>query len=374
MKYDYLIVGAGFSGCILAERLATQLDKNILLIDRREHIAGNCYDEIIDGITVHKYGPHIFHTNNKKVWDYLSAFTEWHLYFHKVLAVIEGKNVPVPFNFNSIYQLFSPNFANKLETLLLDKFSYANKIPILKLLETTDKDLKFLADYIYSNVFLGYNLKQWGVKPEELDSSVSSRVPVYLSRDNRYFQDKYQAIPINGYTQLFKNLISHKNIELVLNTDFKTAEKNYKFDKVIYTGTIDSFFDYSLGTLAYRSLNFKYKNIKSAYFQETSQVNYPNNYDFTRITEFKHFLDEVTENTIIAEEYPTEYKVGINEPYYPFPNEENQLLAEKYKSLAMNIRENVLFCGRLADYKYYNMDQTVAVALQLFDKVASKSL
>jgi UDP-galactopyranose mutase len=374
MIYDYLIVGAGLSGCVLAERLASQIDKKVLLIDQREHIAGNCYDEKLDGITVHKYGPHIFHTNNKKVWDYLSVFTDWHLYFHKVFAIVEGQNVPVPFNFNSIYQLFSPKLAEKLELLLLDKFNYCNKIPILKLLETSDKDLKFLADYIYSNVFLGYNLKQWGVKPEELDSSVSSRVPVYLSRDNRYFQDKYQAIPQNGYTRMFSKLINHKNIELVLGTDFKKAEQNYKFDKVIYTGTIDSYFDYSLGELAYRSLNFEYKKYNMEYYQELAQVNYPNNFDFTRITEFKHFLDEKVANTIIAKEFPTEYKLGINEPYYPIPNEENQLLVDKYKSLARKIRKNVLFCGRLADYKYYNMDQAVAVALQLFAQIANDSI
>lgn len=371
MKYDYLIVGAGISGCILAERLANILNKKVLLIDRRNHIGGNCFDEQIDGITVHKYGPHIFHTNNQKVWQYLSAFTKWHLYFHKVLAVIEGKSVPVPFNFNSIYQLFSPNYAEKLEKILLDKFAYGTKVPILKLLESTDKDLKFLAGYIYSNVFLGYNLKQWGVKPEELDSSVSSRVPVYLSRDDRYFQDKYQAIPAKGYTAMFESIINHKNIDLQLNIDFKTAENDFKFDKVIYTGTIDSFFDYELGELPYRSLIFENRKIENEYFQQVSQVNYPNNYDFTRITEFKHFLNDKCSHTIIAEEYPCEYKLGINEPYYPIPNEENHLLAEKYKNKAMNFRRNVLFCGRLADYKYYNMDQAVAAALQLFEQVAN---
>ena len=373
MIYDYLIVGAGISGCVLAERLSNQLGKKVLLIDKRNHIGGNCYDEINSGITIHKYGPHIFHTNNKKVWQYISSFTQWHLYFHKVLAVIEGEKVPIPFNFNAIYQLFSPKYAEKLENLLNDKFGYGNKIPILKLLESTDKDLKYLADYIYTNVFLGYNLKQWGCKPEDLDSSVSSRIPIYLSKDNRYFQDKYQAIPLNGYTEMFKNIINNKNIELLLNTDFKSAESTYKFNKLIYTGTIDSFFDYSYEHLPYRSLNFEYQFLNKSYFQEVSQINYPNNYDFTRITEFKHFLDEKSDKTVIALEYPEDYIIGKNEPYYPIPNEANQLIMEKYKSKAREIEKNVLFCGRLADYKYYNMDQAVAVALQLFDKITQNT-
>lgn len=368
MKYDYLIVGAGFSGAVLAERIASQLDKKVLIIDSREHIGGNCYDETDQhGINIHKYGPHIFHTNNAKVWNYLLKFTEMELYFHKVLAVIDGEYVPIPFNFNSIYQLFPPKYAEKLESKLLDKFTYGAKIPILKLIESSDDDLKLLADFVYKNVFLGYNLKQWELKPEDLDSSVSGRVPIYLSRDNRYFQDKYQGIPAKGYTNVFHNLLNHKNIELRLNSEFQDIKQAEKFDKLIYTGTIDSFFNYSFGELPYRSLSFEYLSYDLEYFQPASQVNYPNNYNFTRITEFKHFLRNKFGKTVIAKEYSHEHIIGKNQPYYPIITEENMNKYNLYKEAAQK-EKNTYFCGRLADYKYYNMDQVIAIALDLFEK------
>lgn len=368
MKYDYLIVGAGFSGSVLAERIANKLNKKVLLIDQRDHIGGNCYDYLDDnGILVHKYGPHIFHTQSKKVWDYISNFSEWHYYYHKVLAFVEGKNVPVPFNFNSLYSLFPPNYAEKLEELLINKFGYGLKIPILKLRETENSELKFLADYIYDNIFHGYTTKQWGLKPESLDFSVTSRVPVYLSRDDRYFQDKYQGIPKEGYTSIFKKLLNSKNIDLGLNTKFEQIEKSGSFNEIIYTGNIDNFFNFLHGRLPYRSLNFDFQSVSTDFYQEVAQVNYPNNHDFTRITEFKHFLCQKSEKSTIAVEYPTEYIHGINEPYYPIPEEQNHELYEKYKSIAAKLN-NVHFVGRLADYKYYNMDQIIGVALLYFEK------
>lgn len=369
MKYDYLIVGAGLSGSVLAERIASQLDRKVLVIDKKDHIAGHCYDFAHEsGIMIHKFGPHIFHTNVKKVWDYLSNFTGWHIYFHKVLAVVEGKKIPIPFNLNSIYQIFPAKYAEKLEDLLIKNFGYGLKIPILKLKHHSDTEINFLADFIYKNVFLGYTLKQWDLKPEELDFSVTSRVPVYISRDDRYFQDTYQGIPMNGYTEMVKSILNHKNITLLLKTDYNRLPGDIQYDKIIFTGPVDEFFEYKYGNLPYRSLRFEYNEIKKEFFQEVAQVNYPNNYDFTRITEFKHFLDTKSTVTIIAKEYSETYEIEKNEPYYPIPRKENEEIYNRYLQEVDKISKKVLFVGRLADYKYYNMDQTVAVALSFFEK------
>lgn len=367
MKYDFLIVGAGFSGSILAERIANVMNKKVLLIDKRNHIAGNCYDEKgNNGIIVHKYGPHIFHTNDKNVWNYLSGFTDWYSYEHKVLAVIDGKKIPVPFNLNSIHLSFSQHKAQELENLLITNFGYEAKIPILKLKENHHSILKELADYIYNYVFLGYTVKQWGVKPEELDISVTARIPVFVSRDNRYFQDKFQGIPLDGYTALFNNILKNPNIEIRLNTYFKDLS-DVEYDALIYTGPIDSYFNYKYGRLPYRSLKFDFETLNIELFQETAQVNYPNDYDFTRITEFKHFLDyPPIKQTTIAREYSMDYKEGENEPYYPVPSDASDNIYKLYKKETENLK-NVYFIGRLADYKYYNMNQVVARALNFFN-------
>lgn len=369
MKFDYLIVGAGFSGCILAERIATNLGKKVLIVERRSHIAGNAYDYYDEnGILVHKYGPHIFHTNSKKVWDYLSKFTEWNIYYHKVLAVVDGKKIPVPFNLNSLYLIFPQKYAEKLEKQLIETFGYGVKIPILKLKETTSGELKFLADFIYEKVFLNYTTKQWGYKPEELDGSVTARVPVYISRDDRYFQDIYQGIPKHGYTKMFEKMINHPNIHILLNTDYREIIEDVKFDKLIYTGPVDYFFDYIYGELPYRSLRFEFKTINSEYFQEVAQINYPNDYDFTRITEFKHMTGQKSDLTTIAYEFPQSYIIGKNEPYYPIPKEENLEIYKKYLKEISKLNGIVYFVGRLAEYRYYNMDQIVARALNVFEK------
>ncbi|MCX6146423.1 MAG: UDP-galactopyranose mutase, partial [Candidatus Kapabacteria bacterium] len=263
MKYDFLIIGAGLSGIILAERIASQLNKTCLIIEKRNHIAGNAYDYFNeDGILVHKYGPHIFHTNMQKVSEYLSQFTDWIPYEHKVLGEIDGKNAPIPFNFNSLYKLFPTEYAKSLEQKLINTYGLGLKIPILKMLENDDKDIKSLADYIYKNVFLNYNLKQWGLRPEELDFSVSSRVPVFLSNDDRYFQDSFQFMPKKGYTAMANNMLENKNIKLMLNTDYKDVIEGLEFDKIIYTGPIDAYFDYKFGELPYRSLKFDFKTLE----------------------------------------------------------------------------------------------------------------
>ena len=366
-----LVVGAGFSGAVIANLLATILNEKILVIDRKSHIAGNIYDykDNNTNITVHKYGPHIFHTNNKKVWDYLSKYTKWHYFFLKPDVVIEGKVVSNPFTLTTIHQIFSENLANKFEEKLISKYGYGVKIPILKLKETDDKDLKFLAKYVYENVFEKYTMKQWGLKPEEIDETVTARVPIYISYDNRYFQDKYQGIPLNGYTKMIENILNHPNIEVRLNTDYKTITE--KFDRVFYSGAIDEYFDYKFGELPYRSLNFDIQTINREYYQKSVVTNYPNNYDFTRITEHKYFLDEKSDKTIISVEYPEKFELGKNERYYPISNSKNQDLYEKYKKEAEKT-PGLYFIGRLGDYKYYNMDLAVEKIFEFFEKEINK--
>ncbi|MDF9296662.1 UDP-galactopyranose mutase [Geobacillus stearothermophilus] len=378
--FDYVIIGTGFAGSVLAERIATQLNKKVLMIEKRNHIGGNAYDSYdSQGILIHNYGPHIFHTKVKKVWDYLSNFTEWHLYHHKVLGVIDGQKVPIPFNLNSINQVFPKNLAERLEKKLIENFGYNKKVPILKLREVEDTDLKFLADYIYEKVFLGYTTKQWGVTPEELDPSVTGRVPVYISRDDRYFQDPYQGMPKEGYTKLFERMLDHENIKILLNTDYKevlrfnfeTGEASLfgqKFGgKIIYTGPIDYFFDYKFGQLPYRSLNFVFEQFNQEQVQEVGTINYPNDYNFTRITEFKHLTNQTSDKTTIVKEFSQEYIPGENIPYYPIKNENNLELYRLYKEEARKY-DNLIFIGRLAEYQYYDMDMVVAKALRVFEE------
>lgn len=377
---DYIIVGAGLAGCVVAERIANTLDKKVLIIEKRNHIAGNCFDEKDENnILIHKYGPHLFHTNNKEVIDYLSKFTNWDIYNHEVLCFIDGQKVSIPFNFNTISDIFPESKAKVLEKKLLEKYSYNSKIPILELKKSEDEDLSFLAEYIYEKVFVNYTAKQWNMKPEDMDGAVTARVPVFVGSDNRYFNDKYQMLPKYGYTKMINNMLSHKNIKIMLNTDFKevcsTKEKDFylfgkKFDgQVIYTGQIDELFDYKFGELPYRSVDMKFETIEKEYYQEKATVNYPNNYDFTRITEFKHIHPVNTEKTTILKEYPQEYKIGQNTPYYPIFTEENQENYNKYLEYSIEFKKLVLV-GRLAEYKYYDMDDIVKRALDVFgDKI-----
>ncbi len=374
MRVDWLIVGAGFTGAVLAERIASQLDQKVLVVDRRNHIGGNAYDFYDEhGVLVHKYGPHIFHTNSRKVWDYLSQFTEWRPYYHQVLASVEGKLVPVPFNLNSLYALFPPKYAERLEERLVCAYGFGVKVPILKMKEAEDAEIRFLADYIYRNIFYGYTLKQWGLKPEELDPSVTGRVPVYISRDNRYFQDTYQAMPRHGYTVMFQRILDHKNIKVLLNTDYSEIAKEVHFKRMVYTGPIDEFFEFSEGPLSYRSLRFEFLHLSEEWHQSVGTLNYPNDYDFTRITEFKRLSGQVCPGTTLVVEYPEAYNPMVNEPYYPVPREENQLLYKIYKELAQKeLGGRIIFAGRLGDYRYYNMDQAVARALMLFDEIGGR--
>lgn len=360
----YLVVGAGPSGCVMAERIASILKERVLIIDRRNHIAGNMHDYLDDnGVMVHTYGPHAFHTNDEDVWKYLSRFTEWRPYFHKVQGYIDGQSVPIPFNFNTIDKLFPKSYAQSLIEDLIDEYGINRKVTIAELLK--NKRFIELAQYVYEKVFLGYTVKQWDRKPEELDISVSSRVPIYTSRDNRYFQDKYQAIPERGYTRMIEKMIDSPLIDVQLETDFKDIDKS-QFKKIIFTGMIDEYFNFQLGRLPYRSLIFNLKTYDQEYFQDTAQKNYSENFDFTRTTEYKYFLDQNTDKTTVAYEYSMFYEEGKNEPYYPIPHDDNHDLYQRYVKLAKN-EPNTIFLGRLAEYKYSNMDQIVKSALEAFE-------
>ena len=369
MKFDYIIVGAGLTGVVIANKLAENKNNSILIIEKREHIAGNCYDFKDDsGIIVHKYGPHCFHTNTEKVWKYLSLFTDWEQYEHRVLAKVDNNLVPVPFNLTSIKKCFDNKTSAVLIEKLISKYGLNTKIAILDLKKENDIELKMLSDFVYKKIFLGYTIKQWGMKPEELSSSVTARIPIFISEDDRYFQDKYQAIPIAGYTKMVENMLDKPNITLLLDTNYFEIKEKLVYKKLFFCGMIDEFYNYRFGKLPYRSLRFDFENYDSNPFQPTTQINYPNENDYTRITEFIHFYKNKNYNkTIIAKEYPFQYKDELNEiPYYPIPQTKNIELYKKYQNISNN---DVIFVGRLGNYTYYNMDQIVEQALKLCEKI-----
>lgn len=381
--FDYVVVGAGLSGSVVSERIANVLGKTVLVIEKRRHPGGNVYDYYDDhGILVHKYGPHIFHTKMKPVWDYLSGFTAWTLYQHRVLGWLDGFLAPIPFNLNSIRQAFPEMAARRLEDKLIRAFGYNAKIPILQLKEHHDEDLNALSNYIYEKVFLHYTAKQWDCPPEQLDPAVFNRVPVYISRDNCYFQDRFQGLPRGGYTRLIENLLASPNIKVLQHTDFKeVAQVDFEKKKitlfgqeykgtVIYTGMLDELMDYRYGALPYRGLRFEFESFEQPYYQEVGTVNYPNHYDFTRITEFKRLTGQVADRTTIVKEYPKKYDSHDRSdiPYYPIPNEEHSRLYRQYKEAAGQWKQ-ILYTGRLADYSYYDMDMTVCKALELFERI-----
>ncbi|CDE62550.1 uDP-galactopyranose mutase [Fusobacterium sp. CAG:439] len=359
-----LVIGCGLSGAVIARLLAENGEK-VLIIDKKNHIAGNIYDYTDEnGICIHKYGSHIFHTNSEKVWDFIRRFADLNTYMHKVIAVIDGIETTIPFNINTLYDVFPKSLAMRLEQKLLNNFDYNSKVPILEFQKQNDEDLKFLAEYVYEKVFLHYTTKQWGKKPSEIDGSVTARVPVYISKDNRYFQDKYQGIPLGGYTKMVENILNHPDIEVKLNTAYNKDYSNFK--RIFCTGSIDEFFDYKFGQLPYRSVNFKFETHNCEFYQSNAVVNYPCNYDFTRIHEYKYYLNDKSAKTVTAKEYSEHFVSGKNERYYPIVNEDNLALYEKYKK---ETPENVFFLGRLGDYKYYDMDKAVERAIDLFEEI-----
>ncbi len=368
-KIKNVVVGAGLSGAVLAERLASQLKEEVLVIDSRDHIAGMMYDfKHSCGITVHRYGPHIFHTSNQKIWDYLSQFTAWHPFCLKPLARIEDKYVSLPFNLNSLRQVFPEELAQHLENKLVEKYGHGTKVPVMKLRGETDPDLQFLGGYVYEKIFEKYTLKQWGVSPEKIAPGVMARVPILVSRKDGYFQDTYQAIPAKGYTKLVENMLHHPLITVRLQTPFSTIKNTVQYDRLFYAGSIDAFFDYKYGELPYRSLRFQIEQKETEYYQPAVVVNYPNDVDFTRICEHKYFLDEKTPHTVISVEFPQAFKRGENDPYYPIENPQNAALYARYLADAQKL-PGVYFLGRLGAYQYYSMEQTAAAALALFESL-----
>jgi UDP-galactopyranose mutase len=359
--FDYLIVGAGFAGSVLAERLASQSDQKILIIDTRSHIGGNAYDHYNeDGILVHKYGPHIFHTNSRDVFEYLSQFTEWRPYEHRVKASVDGQLVPIPINLDTVNRLYGLN----LTSFQLEEFfaSIAEKIECIKTSE--DVVISKVGRELYQKFFRNYTRKQWDMDPSELDKSVTARVPTRTNRDDRYFTDSYQAMPLHGFTKMFEKMLCHPNIKIMLNTDYREIIDVIPYRKMIYTGPIDLFFDYCYGKLPYRSLKFKHETINKPLHQPAPVVNYPNEHLYTRVTEFKYLTGQEHNKTSIVYEYPR----AEGDPYYPIPRTENAELYKQYKALA-DATPEVHFVGRLATYKYYNMDHVVAQALKVYNNL-----
>ena len=366
---NYLVVGAGISGSTIANLISADESSKVTVIDSSDHIAGNCFDyRDENGIMIHRYGSHIFHTSNEEVWDYLSKFTGFNNYEHKVRAVIKGQEVPIPFNFNSIHQCFSEEMAKKLESKLTLAFKEGTKIPIRDFMEQNDEDFRFLAQFVYDYVFVNYTSKQWGKDLNELDGAVTARVPVYIGRDDRYFQDTFQGIPLEGYTKMIERMLARPNIEVKLNTSFKNIDIN-GYDKIFYTGPIDELMDYDMGQLPYRSERFEVETLDEEHYQSGAVINYPNDFRFTRIHEYKYYLDDKSQKTVIAREYPEEFVIGKNERYYPIPADENFKLYERYLKEAKKKYPNMYFLGRLGDYKYYDMDKAVAKALELYKEV-----
>jgi UDP-galactopyranose mutase len=358
LAYDYLIVGAGFAGSVLAERLARGSGKSVLLCDRRNHVGGNAYDHAdAAGILVHKYGPHIFHTNSRDIFEYLSRFTTWRGYEHRVLASVEGKLLPIPINLDTINRLYGL----KLGENEVEKFLATRAIKYESPRTSEEVVLSRVGADLYEKFFRNYTRKQWGVDPSQLDAQVTARIPVRTNRDDRYFTDQFQFMPRWGFTRMFENMLDHEHIDLALATDFYELRKEVNFRQLIYSGPIDQFFDFRYGKLPYRSLHFEHRTLDREWFQPVAVVNYPNDFEYTRVTEFKHLTGQQHQRTSIVYEYPR----SEGDPYYPVPQPMNASVYSQYRKLAESL-PNVRFVGRLGTYRYYNMDQVVGQALTLY--------
>lgn len=382
MSYQAIVIGAGLSGVVMAERMANQLDWKVLVLEQRDHIAGNCFDEYDEyGVLVHRYGPHLFHTDNHEVWEYLSAFTEWHPYEHKVLSRIDGQLVPIPFNLTSIERCFEPDTAAAMIAALRERFGDGARVPILELRKEADPLLGELADFIYRKAFVNYTSKQWGVPPEQISPEVTARVPVVVSRDDRYFTDAYQAVPKDGYAAMVSRMLAQPGIELQLGVAMDERVvldwegKRILLDgevfcgPLIYTGMLDDLLPGQHGTLPYRSLRFVHEHLAQACFQPVTTVNYPNEEAFTRITEFKHLTGQQTNGTSIVREYPCAFEPGTGlEPYYPIFTDQARASYERCRAVMLGFPQLVTL-GRLAEYRYFDMDDAVSNALARFQQL-----
>ncbi|HVF70949.1 MAG TPA: UDP-galactopyranose mutase [Chthoniobacterales bacterium] len=362
--FDYLVVGAGFAGSVLAERLARGLGKRVLICDRRSHIGGNAYDEYdAAGVLVHRYGPHIFHTNSADVFNYLSRFTDWRGYEHRVLASVDGQLLPMPINLDTINRLYGLNLDSKgVEQFLA---SVAEKQETIRTSEQVV--VSQVGRDLYEKFFRNYTRKQWGLDPSELDAQVAARIPVRTNRDDRYFTDEYQAMPRRGFTRMFENILDHPNISILLNTDYREVADEIPYRKMIYSGPVDEFFDLRFGKLPYRSLEFRHETHERERFQSAAVINYPNEHEYTRITEFKYLTGQEHRRTSVVYEFPR----ATGDPYYPIPKPANAAIYQHYRELAQ-ATPKVRFVGRLATYRYYNMDQVVAQALTTYRHIVAE--
>ncbi len=355
--FDYLIVGAGFAGSVVAERMARAFGRKVLVVDKRPHIGGNAYDHYDDhGVLVHKYGPHIFHTNSAEVFNYLSRFTEWRAYQHRVLACVDGQLLPIPINLDTVNRLYGTRFTS----FELEAFFASVAEPVAEVRTSEDVIVSKVGRPLYEKFFRNYTRKQWGLDPSELDARVTARVPTRTNRDDRYFEDQFQAMPKHGFTRLFEKMLDHPRISLLLNTDYKDIEGVVPYGEMIYTGPIDAYFDYAYGPLPYRSLDFRFEHVDVDQAQPVAVVNWPNEHPWTRVTEFKHLTGQSCRGTTLVYEYPRD----DGDPYYPVPTGANAALYARYKALA-DKESGVHFSGRLGTYRYYNMDQVVAQSLAL---------
>ena len=359
--FDYLVVGAGFAGATIAERLAEHAGKKVLVCDKRRHIGGNAYDHYDEaGVLVHKYGPHIFHTNSREVFENLSRFTEWRPYQHRVLAWVDGQLLPIPINLDTINRLYGTSFTS----FELEQFFQSVAEPVAPIRTSEDVIVSRVGRELYEKFFRNYTRKHWGLDPSELDATVTSRVPIRTNRDDRYFTDVYQAMPLRGYTRMFERMLSHPNIKVLLNADYQEVVTAIPHREVIYTGPVDEYFGFRFGKLPYRSLEFRFETRDEPVAQAGPVINYPNENSYTRVTEFKYLTGQQHPKTTLVYEFPQ----AEGDPYYPVPRPENAELYKRYQALA-EATPGVHFLGRLGTYKYYNMDQVVAQALTLYSKL-----
>jgi UDP-galactopyranose mutase len=361
--FDYLVVGAGFAGAVVSERMARCFGKSVLVVDRRSHIGGNAYDHYNDdSVLVHRYGPHIFHTNSEQVFQYLSQFTSWRSYEHRVLASVDGKLVPIPINLDTVNLLYGLNLTSEQ----LEVFFAARAENRASIRTSEDVVVSKVGRDLYEKLFRNYTRKQWGKDPSELDAQVTARIPVRTNRDDRYFTDRFQVMPKHGYTRIFENMLDHPNITVALGVDYRDIVNETQFQELIYSGPIDEFFGFRFGELPYRSLRFQHETLNTEYLQPVAVINYPNDHAYTRVTEFKHLTGQVNRRTSVVYEYPA----SEGDPYYPVPTPENGALYKRYAELA-SLTKRVHFVGRLGTYRYYNMDQVVAQALTLCKQLAA---
>lgn len=363
-----IITGAGISGATVARVLAER-GENVLVIERRPYTGGNCADHRDGGILVHRFGPHIFHTESERVWKFLGRFTAWHPYLHRVAGVIDGQFVPVPFNLTSLRMLFPACLADSIERRLVERFGFGGSVPVLELRRAPEPELHLLADYVYEKLFLPYTMKQWGVAPEDIDASVTARVPVRVSRDDRYFTSRRQGLPLQGYDAMIRAMLDPPNIEVQTGVDAADLKAEFTRARVFFTGALDELMDMRFGPLPWRSARLEFFRLPGGFHQSHAVVNYPENHDFTRICEYRRFYDAPAEGTVISLEYPEPWEEGKNERFYPVPGADNERLYRRYLEAARAAYPDFHALGRLGDYRYYDMDRAVERALDLAENL-----